>query len=483
MHGTIGESNSTKVINNLIKGIYSQTPVKDSLFEQAALYFVTAQQDKQKISILDANVQAAQKDYKQAPECAKSSLKEELKLVQRKFKLEFSRQQSIRIKRRNTVIQLCTTLIKAAEGNDWDETQSNSAKVLGTLFLLSPRAGKKLPELHQRLKPAYKAVLALRLLDKLILDVKITYPYIVTHYDPENRYSGKSEDLSLFQQQVCLPIVMTAIFQDIGLQHPDAQLLLKGDDGKQDQFRLLDKDTRIQLLKLNHKHTLDYLEFGIGADLYVGNSKTERDEFDQNEQTKLKFINTLVVDALKPKLDVGNIIKIPQIYSSIIFSTKLNADYSDTAKAGKVIAKAAEHGSVNEIIANHFIQIVGHFPQGFGITYIPVDENENGVDRYEYAIVTHLNPEHPQLPICRGATRNLTFNSTGQLFTVSKESNLYNSVTRKKLSTISPERLKEILEKLCSNFEERKNLDLIPQYWQPYDYFSYTKLQNLWKKT
>lgn len=483
MHGSIGESNSTKVINNLIKGIYSQTPVKDSLFEQAALYFSTAQHDKQKISSLDANVQAAQKDYKQAPEYAKSSLKEELKLAQRAFKLEFSRQQTIRIKRRNTIINLCSTLIHAAEGLDWDETQNNSGKVLGTLFLLSPRAGKKLSELHQKLKPAYKAVLALRLLDKLIIDAKITYPYIVTHYAPENRYSGKSTDLTTFQQQVCLPIVMTAIFQDIGLQHPDAQLLLKGDDGKQNPFRLLDKDTRIKLLKLNHKHTLDYLECGIGADLYVGNSKAERDEFDLNEQAKLKFINTLVVDALKPKLDIGNIIKIPQIYSSIIFSTKLNADYSDTAKAGKVIAKAAEYGSVSEAIANHFIQIVGHFPQGFGITYIPLDENENELDRYEYAIVTHLNPENPQLPICRGATRNLRFHSTGQIFTVPKELNLYYLVTRKKLSTISPERLKEILEKLCSNFEERKNLDLIPHFWQPYDYFSYSKLQNLWKKT
>ncbi|WP_158970887.1 hypothetical protein [Paraglaciecola sp. L3A3] len=483
MHGTTGESNSTKVINSLVKHISSQTYVKDSLFEEAAIYFATAEQEKQKIAHLEADIQAAIKDYTQAPASAKSSLKEELKLVQRKHKLEFSRQQALQAERREKVIHISSLLIKTAEGEDWDETQSNSAKVLGTLFLQSPRQGKKLGNLHQRLKPAYKAVLALRLLDKLLLDEKITYPYIISHYQAESRYSKKSKDLSQFQQEVCLPIVIAAIFQDIGLQHPDAQLLLRGEDGKQDEFRLLEKDTRIRLLKLNHKHTLDYLKLGIGVDQYVGNSKIERDLFEQNEQAKLKFIRTLIVDAIKPKLDLGNIIKIPHIYSSIIFSTKTNTDYGDTPKAGMVIAKAAENGSVNQIIADHFIQIVGHFPQGFGITYIPLDKNGKWLDRYEYAIVTHLNPKQPQLPICRGATRNLTFNSTGLLFSVSKESNLYFSIARKKLSTVPPERLKEILKQLCSNFEERKDLELIPKYWQAYDYFSYMKLQNLWKKT
>ncbi|MGJ8679648.1 hypothetical protein, partial [Paraglaciecola sp.] len=450
MHGTIGESNSTKLINNLVKLIYSQTPVKDSLFEQAAVYFSTAEQNKRKVKSLASEVQAAEQQYIEAPDSAKSKLQGPLKVIQRKYKAELANQQSLRLARRDKVIQVCTDLIQTCEGEDWQEAQTNSAKVLGTLFLQSPRTGKKLPELHQRLKPAYKAVLALRLLDKLIIDAKITYPHIVKHYDENNRYSEKSAELTPFQKAVCLPIVITAIFQDVGIQHPDAQLLLKGEDGKSDEFRLLEKDTRISLLKLNHKHTLDYLEYGLGAEQYVGNSKAERVEFDKNEQTKLKFIRTLVVDAVKPKLDVGNIIKIPQIYSSIIFSTKENADYSDMSKAAKVITKAAEHGSVNSIMANHFVQIVGHFPQGFGVTYIPKDENKNWLDRYEYAIAIHLNPEDPHIPICRGATRNLTFQSTGQVFTVSKESNLHFNLARKKLSTVAPERLKEILEKLCS---------------------------------
>jgi hypothetical protein len=483
MHGTIGESNSTKLINSLVNFIYSDTHVKDSLFEQAGIYFKTAKQDQLKITQLEIDLKAAKHDYSQAPEIAKDSLKEELKLVRRKYNLEFSKQHALRATRRDKIFQICTMLIKTVEGADWDETQTNSSKVLGTLFLQSPRTGKKLGKLHQSLKPAYKAVLALRLLDKLILDTKISHKYIVDRYTPEERYSDKSSGLSRFQQEVCLPIVIAAIFQDIGLQHPDAQKLLKGDDGKQDEFRLLDKNTRISLLKLNHTHTLDYLENGIGANDYVGDSRAERDAFEESEQAKLKFTRTLVVDALKPKLDLGNIVKIPQIYSSIIFSTKPDASYNDTPKAALVIEKAVEHGSVNKTIADHFVQLVGHFPIGYGITYIPQDENKNWLDTYEYAIVISLNPEAPQLPICRGATRKLAFNSAGQIFTVHKEGNLHFKMARKKLSTVAPERLKEILQKLCSNFEERKALELIPQSWQAYDYFTFVKYQNLWKKT
>lgn len=482
MHGPIGESNATRMVNSLVNQIQSRTPVQDSLFEQASVYFLNAEQDKQKLAKLTLHLEDAKQDYARAPKVAKSSLKEELKLAQRKHSLELSRQQDLRIKRREQVIKLCTLLIKTAEGNDWDETQTASAKVLGTLFLQSPRSGKKLAEQHQKLKPAYKAVLALRLLDKLLLDNNVTLSYIAQRYTDDERYSKTPNSLNLFQQEVCVPIVMAAIFQDIGLQHPEAQQVLKGQDEQKDEFRLLEQETRMRLLKLNHKHTMDYIEYGLGTGEYIGNSKEERDIYNENEQAKLAFIKGLMIDALKPKREVGNIIKIPQIYSSIIFSTKPNASYKDMPKAAMVIDKAAEHGSVNKAIAAQFINMVGHFPQGFGMTYIPKDNDGAWLDRYEYAIVTGLNPPKPYLPVCRTATRNLKFTSAGQVFTLDKNSNLHFSAVRKKLANISPERLKDILEKLCSNFEERKHLDLIPDSWHAYDYFSYTKMQNLWKK-
>jgi hypothetical protein len=65
---------------------------------------------------------------------------------------------------------------------------------------------------------------------------------------------------------------------------------------------------------------------------------------------------------------------------------------------------------------------------------------------------------------------------------LSKANNLYYPEGRKKLATVSEERLLEILERLVSNFEERKNMPLLPQYWLPNDYFSVSRNQNLWNK-
>ncbi|MDX1392490.1 MAG: hypothetical protein R3241_08920, partial [Rheinheimera sp.] len=85
-------------------------------------------------------------------------------------------------------------------------------------------------------------------------------------------------------------------------------------------------------------------------------------------------------------------------------------------------------------------------------------------------------------PICRMVTRNLTYNVSAQGCIISVENNLYYPQARKKLEKISEERLLEILSKLVSNFEERKSMPLLPKCWQPGEYFSYVKNQNLWNK-
>jgi len=128
------------------------------------------------------------------------------------------------------------------------------------------------------------------------------------------------------------------------------------------------------------------------------------------------------------------------------------------------------------------ISITGVFPQGFGVTYIPKDSDRQDLDRYEYAIVTGLYPADIRQPVCRMVTRNLTYNVSAMGCTVSVENNLYYPPARKKLERISEDRLLEILSKLVSNFEERKNMSLLPKCWHPDEYFSFVKNQNLWNK-
>ena len=481
MHGPMGESSFTKAVNALVTSIQSCSPAKDSLFEQAQIYFETSDALKKTRQQLLQNCNLIESSLKTATKHAKLNLNEDLKAAKLALKKELDQQQQARTTRYHQVIKVLTKVLNLSESTSWVETQISSAKFLGTLQMLSPD-GIQRRQQNQKLKPAYKGALALRLLDKLLKEQHISNQYINDRYQENARYSVTEGELTSFQRDVGIPILMASIFQDIGLQHPKAQLILKGDDGKLDEFRVLDNDERLALLKINHEYTLDYVSHGIGLEQYVGNSKDERELFDRNEKERLGFTRKLLKDALKPQQGVGNLIKVPQIYTSVIFSAKSTHNLYDLPKAGLVVTKAAENGVISKIAAESLIAIVGHFPQGYGITYIPKDNDNKDLNSYEYAIVTELNPEDPYVPRCRKATRKLTFISNGQVISVKADVNLYFPAARKKLEQISPERLEEILRKLSSNFQERKDLELIPSHWNPRGFFGYQKLQNLWKK-
>jgi hypothetical protein len=482
MHGPMGESTYTKSANNLVRDIQNNTPTKDSLFEQAQLYFETSDKDKHTCFELQRRIKSIEDSLQAADNKNKSIIKKNIEAAQLLLKNEQTRQQKIRTSRYKKVKTLCTLLLTLTEADNWQKTQVYSAKLLGTLQLLSPGESAKDAHQNQRFKPAYKGVIALRLLDKLLKEKKIDIQYINERYQKKLRYPELKSGLTLFQSDVAIPVLIAAIFQDVGLMHPKAQKILTGEDGTLDEFRVLDKEERLALLKINHEQTIDFITNGLGMEQYIGNSKQERTDFVRNQEEKLRFTRTLLIDAIKPKLGVGDLIKIPQIYASVIFSSKQNHNYLDLPKAGLVITRAAEGGAISKVFAECLVSIVGHFPQGYGITYIPKDDDMKDMERYEYAIVTELNPADPYIPRCRVATRNLTFISGGHTNSVNMENNLYFSSAKKKLEKVNPARLEEILRKLASNFEERKKLDLIPSYWNPYGFFCYIKLQNLWNK-
>lgn len=483
MHGGVGESLYTKAVSNLVRIIQSNTSVKDSLFEQAQLYFANDSEEHKGYLELQKGIKTIEESIRAAGNRNTAALEHKLNVAKISLKKHYAAQDDARVLRVQKVTEVCSSLLGLCEGENWEKTQINSAKLLGTLQLLSPGEGAKLPYQNQKLKPAYKAVIALRLLDKLLVDEQISNQYINKRFKTDSRYPEHEGDLTGFQYDVAMPVVIAALFQDVGSLHPDAQQILKGKDGDLDEFRLLSKDERLQLLKINHEQTLHYIAYGLGIHRYVGNDKTQRTAFEANEAERLNFIRTLLMSALQPKQGLGNLIKVPQIYASVIFSVKQNQNFIDLPKATLIVMKSAENGSVSQVVADCLLSILGHFPQGYGITFIPQDENENEIDRYEYAIVTGLNPEDPYIPVCRTATRNLSFVANGQIISIEKSSNLYFSTTKKKLEKINPARLEEILRQLASNFKERKEMDIIPSYWNPYGFFSYKKLQNLWKRT
>lgn len=481
--GTVGKSNYTKVVKTLIDRIYDHNAAGASLYEQAASWFRQITERQQQQQELEQQVILFRQRQQQASKREILLIEQRLQQAQQEQKSFTQQQQEENYQRFTCLKKICQEILALCQGDSFTETNMLTAKLLGTIQLISPTEGKAVAASNHRGKHLYKAVLALRLLDRLLLDKELDSSYILQRYhDNRNQQEMALSDYHPMRDDVQLPLLMAALLQDIGTMHPQAQLILKGIDGKADEFRPLETEQRVKLLQISFRETLHYVMQAIGVDRYCGNSREERDEFNQQEQERQAFIITLLKHAVKPEHGIGNLLKIPQVYTSVVLSTKNNYSYESLPKVALVLEKGVEKGLYSQKTVTALLRITGIFPQGFGITYIPKDSDRQDLDRYEYAIVTGLYPADLRVPVCRMVTRNLTYNVSAQGCTVSVDNNLYFPQARKKLEKISEDRLLEILSKLVSNFDERKAMALIPNCWHPDEYFSYVRNQNLWNK-
>jgi hypothetical protein len=480
--GTIGKSTYSKSVSALINRIYDNTVVADSIYEQAALYFQQTIDLQAEKTELEQQVFLFEHRQQQVSKRDLAMVERNLQQAQNErgsFQQARDEEAAIRMA---TLKKLCFEVLELCQGETVEDTNVLSAKLLGTIQLLSPTAGKHVASSNQKSKHLYKAVLALRLLDKLIEDGELNNSYVQQRFKASKGTKVSKDEYDPFRDDVQVPLLMAAILQDIGSCHPEAQLILKGEDNSADEFRVLENEERMALLQISYRESLKYVTQGLGLDRYNGNSKEERDKYIRLENERQQFVLSLLKNAIKPEHGIGNLLKIPQIYTSVVLSTKNSFAYETLPKVTLVLEKGVEKGVYSKVAVDALISITGVFPQGFGVTYIPKDSDRQDMDRYEYAIVTGLYPADIRQPVCRMVTRNLTYNVSAQGCTISVENNLYYPHARKKLEKVSEERLLEILSKLVSNFEERKTMPLLPKCWHPGEYFSFVKNQNLWNR-
>lgn len=467
------DNNYTQGVKQLIEMVYPADFSAPSLFKDARTYFRESPSQQKKLKNSQDTVKAAE-SAKQMPANYDELRRHEKQLRQRI--------ESDRLNRLEYAISVAKRLIALCEGDTYQETQQLSSKFLGTMLLITRGNVINFARYHQRLKPLYKAVLCLRLIDKAIETQSISDPLLIEYSDIISRFQGNRYWRERWENEIAIPLIITCIMQDIGMQHPKALRILHGEDGSDDEFRLLPNEERMTLLRLNYHHTIDYLKNGLGMRAYIGNDKGERDDFMLTQKHVMHFVLEITREAFTGKGYLGELIKIPQIYTSIIFSTK--SDYSRQAlpKGYLLIEQLAKKGQLNPKLADGFISIVGYFPQGFGITFIPTNEKGHERDQYEFAIVSHLNPKHPAEPTCRVASRNLTFITSGNDQVVTRATNLFFPANKKKLMRMGKERLIEIMSQLYNNFTPNDLEELIPSFWEPSDYFSVKKNQNLWNR-
>lgn len=477
----LSDSEYTTAVQTLIGQIQQSSTQKNSLFELASLYFTSSDANIRVLRTCQENLKGAEDYFQSVPDKKRADAYKQIKKRQNELKDELKQQQYAQQQRYKSVASICINVLKLAEGGNQQQTNTKSAKLLATLFMLSSTEAKNRKQMHQLYKPLYKAVLALRLLDKMLIEKSLCNNYIVARYNPDIRFPKELGSYSQFQLEVAIPVIISAITQDIGMQHIEIQRLLKGADGSLDEFRVLDKGTRVPLLMMNHEQTHDFIANGIGIAEYDGEDPENKIRFEKKQTNRMKFVLGLLDDAIKPSEgSIGNIIKIPQIYSSLILSTKPVYNFQDLPKVISILNNAAKNASICTNASQCFIRLVGHFPMGFGILYVRQHQPDEQLQDYYFGIVTQLNPQKPDIPTCRKITDEGEVCIETKDFSVKTENNLFYPLAHKALQNLSEAALKELRETHMRILNDPKLPDLVAGYWNPYRYFSVHKHQKLW---
>lgn len=444
-------------IKNLTALVDANDAGKTSLMSHARHFFALTPALKEHINLLDSKIEKVKKTLNH-------------KLLQEltdEYQSNVSLYEKECRERSQHINRIIRTILELCEGETYYETQNASARCLGTLLLLTGENNTGYARLHQRLRPLYKAILALRLVDKILADGSLKHPYLSKHKGLLERFDSE-EKMDEWTRYIATPVLTAALLQDIGLNHDSAQQILFGKDRSMDPFREVSDEERKQLLKINYQQTLTFIREGLES--------TDDDAIETHH-----FAVELIQDIFVGKSGIGDLLKIPQIYSSIVLSTKPGYAKNTLPKSYLLIERLAKQQSINARLAAHFISVVGYFPVGFGICFIPLNDKGEEKNNFEYAIVSGLNPELPADPVCKVVSRNQTFCVPVKELRIPVERNLYFNSSKQKLMKINRERLAEIMSQLRSNFSMDDVDNHIPSYWEPHDFFADKKNQGIWR--
>ena len=311
-------------------------------------------------------------------------------------------------------------------------------KFLTTIILRAPQAGDhtRCPN-NEKTKPIYIAALASKFLMQLAEGGAIDDPFIMERLpkwveckEHPQQKELDPEKLVHLKQDVLQPLIQAALIHNIGSYSIDAGRIHRGN-----RYRVLDEPTRKELVKIIYVNTLNYLNYGLGEPDSTENKLTE--EECQLEQIKFTFKKTLLSSYSKAQHPMGNIIRIPMIYSSFMLSTKMNHDFNLSFKAYDILTSGIKKQVIYADFATEFQNMVGRYPLGSGLYFI---SKETHVP--ERAVVIGLNPSKPKNAIVKQLTRRqLQFDDHTQV-EVTPDYNIDNEVARKN-SDFGPEYYKK----------------------------------------
>jgi hypothetical protein len=371
---------------------------------------------------------------------------------------------------------LAEKCLRLVEGNSRSETLTRSARILGTLQLTVSQSAKKWREVNFAFKPLYRTVLMLRLLSHMLENNLIKDGWILQHY----LLQQPNDNNCPFKQNVQIPLIIAALLMDSGQLHPDAIGILSGVSKELDPLRQLRSEERKQFLAINKSARLAIANHVLTIIPIKANNREEKQQNITEQQVRLKFIKECLSSLDKGNSHLRNLLKTPQVYSSIVLPGRKRFVYEALPKAALLLNEAVRSQQLDASAVKQLLRITGVFPQGYGIVFVPPQNSNMINEKYELAIVNQLYPTKAVEPLCRIVSNNLMFRKSGYNHNISMENNLYFKIAREKLAIVPQQRLQLILSQLSADRHLGQVRHSLPRCWVPEHFFSQPEHQNLW---
>ena|GEM_PF-356271 len=456
-----------------------------SLAQQAKLFFYDADAASQLRVQLQQDIDALQHKIRVLPTHQHGDIGPALRQKKQQLQQHLASQLQQQQQTWQHFVYCADHILQLSEGRSAAETVHKSSRLLGHLQLMAPTQQDSNVAAQQKFKTVYKAVLALRLLDRLLAQGMLHDPYIVQHavVRAKNRQQGLSSlDVPNcpFREQVQIPLVMAVILQDIGLLHPVVQAILqRAPNPDTDPARALDADARLQLQQASLNASLAFLQQGMQPAVPRG---ADPDLIDtQLHQQRIQRIAMWLSQAQISTDTVGQLLKVPQAYASVVLPGRQRFVYEALPKVALMLRAGVRQGLYQADIVTQLLIITGIFPQGYGLVFIPTG-SDKATERYEFAIVNALYPPSPETPYCRVVTRNLKYRNTGSNLVLPLDHNLYFKPARQLLSAVPTPQREHLLQQLSQQNTPAQLRQHLPRCWHPQQFFAEPRQQNLWTK-
>lgn len=323
-------------------------------------------------------------------------------------------------KRRKMLDKMATVII------DYTIKDKDAGKFLTTIVLRAPHGQdrSRCPN-NEKHRPLYTAALAIQLVAKLAQHNLIDDKYIQLHLpnwqeldELVNPLEDVPEAIENYKKRVLFPIVYACLIQNLGSYSPAAEALYEGK-----RYRPVDEETRRAQIKTIYEKSLIFFKYGVGLP-QLQDFETES-EFEQERQ-RAQMVEDILVNYNNPAHLLGNLIRVPMIYTSFILSTKQKYEYQTIFKAFDVLTSAIKKNIVKKEVADTLKAMVGRFPLGTGIYFISKETKMP-----ERGVVIALDPTSPNNAIVKQLTkRQVQFDDSTQV-EVTPEYNLLFEPARK----------------------------------------------------